>query len=179
LATATGAVGPPADRPIDDDAERGQAMADAALNNHSLRVWHLCIGLRLGPVKLITFTLCRRPPGPHPEGAQRRAGICGVAAPRRCHPSACVAAPCICPPGARAKVQTLFLDRPLPPGSGPAGNQTSSSAAAYCAIGGRWSSTALLWTTISRSRGEAWSKVHKEAFRYRPATRTVGLLSRN
>ena len=27
---------------------------------------------------------------------------------------ACVAAPRICPPGARAKVQTLFIDRPLP-----------------------------------------------------------------
>jgi hypothetical protein len=26
---------------------------------------------------------------------------------------ACVAAPRICPPGARAKVQTLFIDRPL------------------------------------------------------------------
>jgi NAD(P)-dependent dehydrogenase (short-subunit alcohol dehydrogenase family) len=42
--------------------------------------------------------------GQQPEGARRRAGICGVAAPRRCHRSACVAAPCICPPGARAKV---------------------------------------------------------------------------
>jgi len=29
---------------------------------------------------------------------------------------ACVAAPRICPPGARAKVQTLFIDRPLPTG---------------------------------------------------------------
>ncbi|MGA2262812.1 MAG: hypothetical protein ABSH28_15425, partial [Acidobacteriota bacterium] len=41
--------------------------------------------------------------GPQPEGARRRAGICGVAAPRRCHHIACVAAPCICPLGARAK----------------------------------------------------------------------------
>jgi len=28
------------------------------------------------------------------------------------HRIACVAAPCICPPGARAKVQTLFIDGP-------------------------------------------------------------------
>jgi hypothetical protein len=41
-----------------------------------------------------------RPPGPQPEGARRRAGICGVAA------------PCICPPDARAKVDLLFCDRP-------------------------------------------------------------------
>src|SRR5437867_4774264 len=40
-------------------------------------------------------------------------GICGVAAPRRCHHIACVAAPCICPPGARAKMHTLFPDGPL------------------------------------------------------------------
>ena len=26
---------------------------------------------------------------------------------------ACVAAPCICPPGARTKVQTLIIDKPL------------------------------------------------------------------
>ena len=30
-----------------------------------------------------------------------------------CKDIACVAAPCICPPGARAKVQTLFFHRPL------------------------------------------------------------------
>src|SRR2546426_1137767 len=40
------------------------------------------------------------------------ADICGVAAPRRCHHIACVAAPCICPPGARAKMHTLFPDGP-------------------------------------------------------------------
>src|SRR5206468_3505874 len=51
--------------------------------------------------------------GPQPGGARRRAGICGVAAPRRCHHIACVAAPCICPPGARAKMHTLFPDGPL------------------------------------------------------------------
>src|SRR5438094_1481220 len=51
--------------------------------------------------------------GPQPGGARRRAGICGVAAPRRCHHIACVAAPCICPPGARAKMHTLFSDGPL------------------------------------------------------------------
>ena len=50
--------------------------------------------------------------GPQPEGARRRAGICFVAAPRRWHRIACVAAPRICPPGARAKMQTLFIDRP-------------------------------------------------------------------
>src|SRR5216117_3102917 len=53
--------------------------------------------------------------GPQPGGARRRAGICGVAAPRRCHHIACVAAPCICPPGARAKMHTLFSDGPLAP----------------------------------------------------------------
>ncbi len=41
-----------------------------------------------------------------PSGARRRAGICCVAAPRRCRHIACVAAPCICPPGARAKMPT-------------------------------------------------------------------------
>src|SRR5438552_19042084 len=51
--------------------------------------------------------------GPQPGGARRRAGIFGVAAPRRCHHIACVAAPCICPPGARAKMHTLFSDGPL------------------------------------------------------------------
>src|SRR5438093_6002051 len=62
---------------------------------------------------------------PQPCGARRRAGICGVAAPRRYHHIACVAAPCICLPGARAKMptyscanlrgRTLYLlhDRPL------------------------------------------------------------------
>ena len=55
--------------------------------------------------------------GPQPEGARRRrARIGGVAAPRRCHHIACVAAPCICPPGARAKMHTLFSDGPLGPG---------------------------------------------------------------
>src|SRR5207247_8641397 len=44
---------------------------------------------------------------------RRRARIGGVAAPRRCHHIACVAAPCICPPGARAKMHTLFSDGPL------------------------------------------------------------------
>jgi len=39
-----------------------------------------------------------------PSGARRRSGICVVAAPRRCPHIACVAAPCICPPGARAKM---------------------------------------------------------------------------
>jgi hypothetical protein len=39
-----------------------------------------------------------------PFGARRRTGISGVAAPRRCHHIACVAAPCICPSGARAKM---------------------------------------------------------------------------
>src|SRR5436190_5260520 len=53
--------------------------------------------------------------GPQPGGARRRAGICDVAAPRRCHHIACVAAPCICPPGARAKMHTLFSDGPLAP----------------------------------------------------------------
>src|SRR5438876_10500812 len=51
--------------------------------------------------------------GPQPGGARRRADICGVAAPLRCHHIACVAAPCICPPGARAKMHTLFSDGPL------------------------------------------------------------------
>src|SRR5204862_85170 len=54
----------------------------------------------------------RRACGPQPGGARRRAGICGVAAPRRCHHIACVAAPCICPPGACAKMHTLFSDGP-------------------------------------------------------------------
>src|SRR5213592_625105 len=49
---------------------------------------------------------------PQPCGARRRAGICGVAAPRRYHHIACVAAPCICLPGARAKMQ-LILARTL------------------------------------------------------------------
>ncbi len=39
------------------------------------------------------------------------AGISGVADPRRCHHIACVAAPCICPPGARAKVDLSFCHR--------------------------------------------------------------------
>jgi hypothetical protein len=51
--------------------------------------------------------------GPQREGARRRADICFVAAPRRCPRIACVAAPRIFPPGARAKMQTLFIDRPL------------------------------------------------------------------
>ncbi len=34
------------------------------------------------------------------------------AAPRRCHHIACVAAPCICPPGARAKMPTYFCANP-------------------------------------------------------------------
>ena len=38
-----------------------------------------------------------------PCGARRRAGICGVAAPRRCNTSTCVAAPCICPPQERCR----------------------------------------------------------------------------
>src|SRR3989441_6675611 len=50
--------------------------------------------------------------GPQPGGARRRAGICGVAAPRRCHYIACVAAPCICPPGARAKMPTYSCTNP-------------------------------------------------------------------
>src|SRR2546422_11716823 len=51
--------------------------------------------------------------GPQPGGARRRrARIGGVAAPRRCHHIACVAAPRICPPGARAKMHTLFSDGP-------------------------------------------------------------------
>jgi len=43
--------------------------------------------------------------GPQPTGARRRAGICVVAAssPMRAGITF-VAAPCICPPGARAKV---------------------------------------------------------------------------
>ena len=58
------------------------------------------------------FPHTRRTPGPQPCGARRRAGICGVAAPRRCHHIACVAAPCICPPGARAKMPTYFCANP-------------------------------------------------------------------
>jgi len=49
---------------------------------------------------------------PQPCGARRRAGICGVAAPRRCHHIACVAAPCICLPGARAKMPTYSCANP-------------------------------------------------------------------
>src|SRR6266516_2888582 len=45
--------------------------------------------------------------GPQPGGARRRAGICFVAAPR------------ICPPGARAKIHTLFPDGPLEVNSRP------------------------------------------------------------
>jgi len=45
-------------------------------------------------------------------GARRRAGICCAAAPRRCHHIACVAAPCICPPGARAKMWIYFCANP-------------------------------------------------------------------
>ena len=55
------------------------------------------------------------------------AGICGVAAPRRCHHIACVAAPCICPPGARAKAHHLFHDRPLP-------RAGTSAAAVHCCL---------------------------------------------
>src|SRR5437773_3123129 len=51
---------------------------------------------------------------PQPCGARRRAGICGVAAPRRYHHIACVAAPCICPPGARAKMPTYSCANPKP-----------------------------------------------------------------
>ena len=40
------------------------------------------------------------------RGAAAKARIGGVAAPRRYHHIACVAAPCICPPGARAKMPT-------------------------------------------------------------------------
>ena len=42
-------------------------------------------GTYLRARRKITFALCCRPPGPlpQPEGARRRAGICGVAAPRR------------------------------------------------------------------------------------------------
>ena len=74
------------------------------------------------------FTFCCRMPCPRtlasarignmklasrqPCGARRRAGICGVAAPRRCHHIACVAAPCICPPGARAKMPTYSCASP-------------------------------------------------------------------
>ena len=64
------------------------------------------------------------PWGPQPFGARRRTGICGVAAPRPCHHIACVAAPCICPPGARAKVDLLFCDRP----QGEENDRSSSSA---------------------------------------------------
>src|SRR5947208_5281837 len=51
---------------------------------------------------------------PQPCGARRRAGICGVAAPRRYHHIACVAAPCICLPGARAKMPTYSCANPKP-----------------------------------------------------------------
>jgi hypothetical protein len=50
--------------------------------------------------------------GPQPCGARRRTGICGVAAPRRCHHITCVATPCICPPGARAKMPTYSCAGP-------------------------------------------------------------------
>src|SRR6266511_2621017 len=49
---------------------------------------------------------------PQPCGARRRAGICGVAAPRRYHHIACVAAPCICLPGARAKMPNYSCANP-------------------------------------------------------------------
>src|SRR5947208_8161151 len=49
---------------------------------------------------------------PQPCGARRQAGICGVAAPRRYHHIACVAAPCICLPGARAKMPTYSCANP-------------------------------------------------------------------
>ena len=39
-----------------------------------------------------------------PIEARRRAGIWCVAALRRWHRTACVSAPCICPPGARVKM---------------------------------------------------------------------------
>ena len=61
--------------------------------------------------------------GPQPEGARRRAGICCVAAPRRCHHIACVAAPCIYPPGARAKMHRLFPHGSLVLPNGLSGNQ--------------------------------------------------------
>jgi hypothetical protein len=50
--------------------------------------------------------------GPQPKGARRRAGICCVVAPRRWHRIACVAPPCICPPGARAKMGSYFCAGP-------------------------------------------------------------------
>ena len=50
---------------------------------------------------------------PQPYGARRQGrSIGGVAAPRRCHHIACVAAPCICPPGARAKMPTYSCASP-------------------------------------------------------------------
>src|SRR2546425_3893684 len=50
---------------------------------------------------------------PQPCGARRRkARIGGVAAPRRYHHIACVAAPCICLPGARAKMPTYSCANP-------------------------------------------------------------------
>jgi len=58
-------------------------------------------GLRNTPYNRIG--ICN-PESRQPFGARRRTGICGVAAPRRCHHIACVAAPGICPPGARAKM---------------------------------------------------------------------------
>src|SRR5439155_26992089 len=52
---------------------------------------------------------------PQPCGARRRkARIGGVAAPRRCQHIACVAAPCICLPGARAKMPTYSCANPKP-----------------------------------------------------------------
>ena len=55
---------------------------------------------------------CCKPENQQPFGARRRTGICSVAAPRRCHHIACVAAPCIFPPGARAKMPTYLCANP-------------------------------------------------------------------
>jgi hypothetical protein len=94
-----------------------------------LRAWKrikvtLCCGLPGPRCDIGTIAAVSKHPGsigsnsslwawePQPQGARRRAGICCVPAPRRCHHIACVAAPCICLPGARAKVLPLFFPRP-------------------------------------------------------------------
>src|SRR5439155_24384012 len=91
--------------------------------------------------------------GPQPGGARRRAGICGVAAPRRCHHIACVAAPCVCPPGARAKMHTLFSDGPL----ASLGGHKVHKSVKFCIMAG---------TAMPRShRGTGISPVNDRAVR--------------
>ena len=71
--------------------------------------WHFAAAPRRNSIIILEVCHAREP---QPFGARRRAGSRGVAAPRRCHHIACVAAPCICPSGARAKMPTNSCANP-------------------------------------------------------------------